>query len=186
MCAVFLAAPRRPVHAAACFAALLCGLLHAAAARAQTEGVPLYPHAVYDAPLSQKAIEDAKRYGIAAAVLHSTAYTTADPFDAVLAFYRDRAHEYAMPGRSADHRLVLPAEIRRGPAGFTQTPSDIVVREAFFILDDAPDLSHAQRWLMIASPIIGRMSIEPQAPDGLRFRYDDVRNATVITYVETR
>jgi hypothetical protein len=182
----FLAARQCRVHAGARFGAAFLAIVLCAIAAADAAEFPLYPGAQYDAALSQKNIEQVKRFGLGAALSHSAAYLTPDPFDAVLAFYRKIAREYAMPGRAADHRLVLPAEIGRGPGGFTEIPSPVVVHEAFFILDNAADLSHSRQWLMIARPIIGQMSIEPQPQNGLRFHYRDLREATVITYVETR
>jgi hypothetical protein len=182
----FLAASPRCVHAGARFGALLCGIVLCASAAAQAAEFPLYPGAVYDAALSHKSIDQVARSGLGSAVLHSAAYLTPDPFEAVLGFYRKVAREYAMPGRAADHRLVLPAEIGRSAEGFTETPSQVVVQEAFFILDGAGDLAHSSHWLMIARPIIGHMSIERQPQHGLRFHYRDLREATVITYVETR
>ena len=183
---IFLTARQCRVHASAWLGAGLAGIIICAIVAAQAAEFPLYPGAQYDAALSQRSVDQVKQVGLDAALLRSDAYLTPDPFEAVLAFYQRAAREYPMPGRAADHRLVLPARLGRRASGFAQTPSDVVVQEAFFILDNAADLSHSRRWLMIARPIIGRMSVEPEPQNGLRFHYGDLREATVITYIETR
>jgi len=153
-------------------------------AAAHAEEFPVYPNAVYDAALSQQGLDAAGRSGFGGDIARSGSYVTADPFEAVLAFYRGVAREYAMPGRAPDHRLALPAEI--APGGSGATPPTIIVQQAFFILDGAPDLAHSTHWLMIARPIIGGTRIERDDQNGLRLRYGDIREATAITYLEIR
>lgn len=171
----------RPSALRLCLVLWLAGV-----AGARAEEFPVYPGAVYDEALSRKSLDEAARAGIPGTIEKSVAYRTADPFEAVLAFYRGVAKEYAMPGRSPDHRLVLPGEIVPGPGRAAEQPSQIAVQQAFFILDGASDLTNSRRWLMIARPIVGHMSVERLPQNGLRFHYDDLRQETAISYVELR
>jgi hypothetical protein len=166
----------------------LCGtILLVAAGAGRAEDFPVYPQAVYDEALSRKSLDEAARVGIGGTIARSIAYRTPDPFAAVLAFYRGIGQEYAMAGRSADHRLVLPAEILPGPDRRpAERPSEVTLQQAFFILDGAADLASSKRWLMIARPIVGSMSIERLPQNGLRFRYGELRQETAIAYIELR
>ena len=164
----------------------LCGAVLLAAGPGRAQEFPLYPQAVYDDALSRKSLDEAARVGVGEQIERSIAYRTPDPFETVLAFYRGVAREYAMPGRSPDHRLTLPAEIVPGPGKPAERPSQVTVRQAFFILDGAADLASSKRWLMIARPIVGNMSIERLPQNGLRFRYGDLRDETAISYIELR
>jgi hypothetical protein len=153
---------------------------------ARAEDFPVYPGAVYDADITKKSTEEAKRFGLGGNFARSAAYLTADSFEAVLAFYQSAAHEYTMPNRPADHRLVLPAEILPGPKGVTERASDIVMHQAFFILDGAADLTVSRRWLIIARPIIGHMAVQQGPQNAVRLNYSDIRETTAITYFELR
>lgn len=158
---------------------ILCPAAHA-------EKFPVYPNAVRDEALAQRALDQAKRLGVAGEVAYSTAYVTPDSFASVLAFYRGVAHEYAMPGRPANHRFVLPEEIVNDRGKIAAIPSAISIRQAFFILDGAADLAQSHRWLMIAEPIVGHMGVTRPAAGRLHFTYGKLRQETAITYIEIR
>ncbi len=67
-------------------------------------------------------------------------FTTNDPFENVVAFYRGLAREYRMPGAGKSSRLSSGEELK----------------EAYFIFDNAADLSTSQHWVKIQSPYLGR------------------------------
>lgn len=157
-----------------------------ALAAAPAQRFPLYPNAVRDEALARRALEQAKRLGAAGAVADASVYVTPDAFASVLAFYRGVAREYRMPGRPADHRFVLPGEIVEDHGKIQAIPSPVSIRQAFFILDGAADLAHSDRWLMIAEPIVGQMTVDRPAPGRLRFTYGKLRRETAITYIEIR
>lgn len=173
-------------------AALLLVILFAGAsgptplAAAPAQSFPLYPNAVRDDALARRALAQAKRLGVGGAVAEASAYVTPDAFASVLAFYRGVAREYRMPGRPADHRFVLPGAIVKDHGKIKAIPSRVSIRQAFFILDGAADLADSHRWLMIAEPIVGRMTVSRPAPDQLRFTYGELRQETAITYIEIR
>ncbi len=69
-------------------------------------------------------------------------FTTNDPFENVVAFYRGLAREYRMPGAvgGKSSRLSSGQELR----------------EAYFIFDNAADLSTSQHWVKIQRPYLGK------------------------------
>ncbi len=68
-------------------------------------------------------------------------FTTNDPFESVVAFYRGIAREYRMPGS-------------RG--GSVPLSSGQEFKEAYFIFDNAGDLSSSNHWVKIQRPYLGK------------------------------
>jgi len=119
-----------------------------------------YPGAAVD----KKATQEAKELAEGDVAI----YTTRDSFEKVVAFYKPLAREYRMPPTEAPFRL------RSGGT----------LKEAFFILDRAPDIVESKAWFKIQRPYLGR----PKAvfsPD-MQFAedmYEDVRDVTAIVFV---
>jgi hypothetical protein len=90
------------------------------------------------AKFDQPATDEVRRVVAAEPGLVVTVYLTPDSFDKVYAFYKGAAHEYAMPGKRT----------RKLPTGQE-------LRDAFFLLDNAPDLVHSKLWVKIQRPFIG-------------------------------
>jgi hypothetical protein len=90
------------------------------------------------AKFDQPATDEVRRTVAAEPGLEVSVYLTADPFDKVYAFYRGAAHEYSMPGKRS----------RKLPTGQE-------LRDAFFLLDGAPDLVHSKLFVKIQRPFIG-------------------------------
>jgi hypothetical protein len=68
-------------------------------------------------------------------------FTTDAPFETVVVFYRSNAREYRMPGGSGK-----PIRL----------PSGQELKEAYFILDGASDLSASKHWIKIQRPYIDK------------------------------
>ena len=68
-------------------------------------------------------------------------FTTNDPFESVVAFYRSIGREYRMPGSGGK-----PATLSSGQE----------LKEAYFIFDNASDLSTSKHWVKIQRPYLGR------------------------------
>ena len=88
-------------------------------------------------------------------------FTTDDPFETVVVFYRSVAREYRMPGGSGK-----PIRL----------PSGQELKEAYFILDGANDLSASEHWIKIQRPYIekGRTGNPFSGP------YEKIREVTAI------
>lgn len=132
----------------------------ALAARGQPAAFKPYPGAAVD----QKATKEAKEL----AEGEVTIYTTRDSFEKVLAFYKPLGKEYRMPAPDG------PVPLRSGGT----------LKEAYFILDGAPDIVESRAWFKIQRPYAGRpkAAFNPEA----RFfedQYDDVRDVTAIVLV---
>jgi hypothetical protein len=67
-------------------------------------------------------------------------YTTNDFFENVVAYYRGVAREYRAPGRSGN---------------YTKLPSGQELKEAYFILDNASDITASKHWIKIQRPFFG-------------------------------
>ncbi len=101
------------------------------------------PSRVYPgARLDKAATDQAKASSVAQPELEVAVYTTPDAFDAVYGFYQKNGKEYK----------VLGARIRKLPNG-----KDL--RDAFFILDGAPDLTNSKRWVKIQRPYLGQYGL---------------------------
>lgn len=141
-----------------------------------------YPGARTDAEL-QQAVEDAAAELGEPAEGEMELFVSADPFEDVLAFYRQLGQEYqlpAMPGLWGEgYERDLPAEIRFGANGIETVPSGIRVKQAYILLDGAADLEHARAWVGITQPMVLQTDT-----DGTRITYGDVRDITAIVRVQ--
>jgi len=87
-------------------------------------------------------------------------FTTDDLFDNVASFYRSNAREYRTPGGGKPVKLSSGQELK----------------EAYFILDDAADISTSKHWIKIQRPYLGTGS-----PGGPFYgRYEKIREVTAI------
>jgi len=96
-----------------------------------------------------------------------TIFTTNDPFESVVAFYRGTAREYRMAGMGGKS---------------TKLSSGQELKEAYFILDDAGDLSTSEHWIKIQRPYVSR----ERTREGLQGPYGAVREVTAIMEEEKR
>ena len=94
-------------------------------------------------------------------------FTTNDFFENVVAFYRATAREYRIPGSGGK-----PSKLSSGQE----------LREAYFILDDAGDLSTSKQWIKIQRPYLSR----ERTKEGLQGRYGAVRDITAIIEEDKR
>ncbi len=69
-------------------------------------------------------------------------FTTHDLFENVVAFYRGLTREYRMPGVGGSR----PATLSSGQE----------LKEAYFIFDNAADLSTSKHWVKIQRPYLGK------------------------------
>ncbi|MGZ6201100.1 MAG: hypothetical protein ACXWM6_06220 [Thermodesulfobacteriota bacterium] len=89
-------------------------------------------------------------------------FTTSDPFESVVAYYRGIVREYRMPGGGKSVKLSSGQELK----------------EAYFIFDNAADLSSSKHWIKIQWPY--RMK------GGFQGRYEIVREVTAIIEEDKR
>ena len=87
-----------------------------------------------------------------------------------------------MPRAAGDadtgYERVLPGEVKQGTSGVQTTPSGIKIKQAFVILDGAPDILQSKDWVTIARPFIFSAKLE-----GTKVIYSDVRDVTAIVRV---
>ena len=98
----------------------------------------VYPGARLEGVYETKQPEPPGKIGAAIKVKRIT-FTTNDPFETVVAFYRTVAREYRTPGSSGK-----PVRLSSGQD----------LKEAYFILDGASDLSTSAHWIKIQRPYI--------------------------------
>ncbi len=162
------------------FPAAALAILMAGAAVAA--GVGLYPGATVDPELAKKAAEEAKAQGLPDTGATSEIATTSDPFEKVLAFYQAGGKEYRMPRGPSEpdtgYERVLPGSVKQGTPGVEVTPSGIRIKQAFVILDGAPDILQSRDWVTITRPFIFSARLE-----GTKVVYTDVRDVTAIVRV---
>ena len=89
-------------------------------------------------------------------------FTTSHPFESVVAYYRGIVREYRMPGGGKSVKLSSGQELK----------------EAYFIFDNAADLSSSKHWIKIQWPY--RMK------GGFQGRYEIVREVTAIIEEDKR
>jgi hypothetical protein len=94
-------------------------------------------------------------------------FTTSDFFDNVVAFYRGIAREYRMSGTGGK-----PIKL----------PSGQELKEAYFILDGAGDLSTSKHWVKIQRPFLSR----DRTKEGFQGKYGAVREVTAIIEEDKR
>jgi len=94
-------------------------------------------------------------------------FTTNDPFESVVAFYRGTGREYRIPGSSGK-----PIKLSSGQE----------LKEAYFIFDAAGDLGTSKHWIKIQWPYVdkGRMG------DPLYGKYEKIREVTAIIEEDKR
>ena len=90
-------------------------------------------------------------------------FTTNDPFESVVAFYRGTGREYRIPGSNGK-----PAKLSSGQE----------VKEAYFIFDNAADLSTSKHWIKIQWPYLTKW--------GIQERFEKIRNVTAIIEEDKR
>jgi len=121
---------------------------------ALAQGFKLYPGATEYTPPDTEQNRAMKKQQPPDIVARS--YTTHDSFDKVVAFYKDFATEYTIPGMPKTRKL----------------PNGQELRQTYFIFDGAKDLAAAKTWAQIQRPLIGSID------DNLQPR--DIRDVTVI------
>ena len=94
-------------------------------------------------------------------------FTTDDPFESVVAFYRGIAREYRMPGSTGK-----PIRLSSGEE----------LKEAYFIFDDASDIMTSKHWIEIQRPYVSR----ERTREGLQGAYGAVREITAIIEQDKR
>lgn len=107
-------------------------------AAAGQPGTRLYPGARID----KVATDQAKNAPAAQADIEVAVYITNDGFDKVYGFYQKDGKEYKAIG----------SRVRKLPNGQE-------LRDAFFILDDAPNLMTSRHWVKIQRPYIGQYGL---------------------------
>ncbi len=94
-------------------------------------------------------------------------FTTNDLFENVVAFYRGIAREYRMPISSGK-----PIKLSSGQE----------LKETYFILDGAGDLSTSKHWIKIQRPYLSRA----RTSEGFQGKYEKVREVTAIIEEDKR
>ena len=127
------------------------------------QGFKVYPGAtVYTPPDTEEAREAKKALPPG---MTSTIYTTKDPFEKVVDFYKALGKEYSIPGMPKGRKL----------------PSGQDLEQSYFIFDGAADLGTSKSWVTVQRPFIGSVDLKGGAPE-----YKDVRDLTVITLAEKK
>jgi len=94
-------------------------------------------------------------------------FTTNDPFESVVAFYRGTGREYRMPGSSG-----MPTKLSSGQQ----------LKEAYFIFDNAADLSTSEHWIKIQQPYLSRARTSQGSPG----QYEKILQVTAIIEEDKR
>ena len=94
------------------------------------------------AKLDKAATEQAKTAQTVQPEFEVTVYTTADGFDKVYGFFQKSGKEYKPIGSRA-----------------RKLPDGKELRDAFFILDNGPDLLTSKRWVKIQRPYLGQYGL---------------------------
>ena len=94
-------------------------------------------------------------------------FTTNDLFENVVAFYRGIAREYRVPGMGRN-----PVKLSSGQE----------LKEAYFILDGAGDLSASKHWIKIQRPYLDK----GRSGDPSYGKYEKVRDVTAIIEEDKR
>ncbi len=93
-------------------------------------------------------------------------FTTSDPFESVVAYYRGIVREYRMPGGGKSVKLSSGQELK----------------EAYFIFDNAADLSTSKHWVKIQRPYLSRT----QPSHGFQGQFEKIRDVTAIIEEDKR
>jgi len=94
-------------------------------------------------------------------------FTTNDLFENVVAFYRSIAREYRMPGMGRN-----PVKLSSGQE----------LKEAYFILDAAADLSTSKHWIKIQRPYLDKGG----TGDPFYGKHEKIREVTAIIEEDKR
>ncbi len=94
-------------------------------------------------------------------------FTTNDFFENVVAFYRGAGREYRMPGTGE-----RPMRLSTGQE----------LREAYFIFDNAADLSTSKHWIKIQRPYL----VRGPSGEGPRGKFEKIRDITAIIEEDKR
>jgi hypothetical protein len=94
-------------------------------------------------------------------------FTTNDFFENVVAFYRSNAKEYRMPGMEGKSMKLSSGQ---------------ELKEAYFILDNAGDITTSEHWIKIQRPYLSR----ERTKEGFQGRYEAIRNVTAIIEEDRR
>jgi hypothetical protein len=94
-------------------------------------------------------------------------FTTNDPFENVVSFYRGTSREYRIPGSSGKP---------------TKLPSGQELKEAYFIFDNAGDIMTSKHWIKIQRPYLSR----ERTKEGFQGKYGAVREVTAIIEEDKR
>ena len=94
-------------------------------------------------------------------------FTTSDPFESVVAFYSGVAREYRMPGTGG--RSIKLSSGRE-------------LKEAYFIFDNAGDLSTSKHWIKIQRPYLSRA----RTSQGSLGKYEKILEVTAIIEEDKR
>ena len=94
-------------------------------------------------------------------------FTTNDLFENVVAFYQGIGKEYRMPGMGGK-----PVKLSSGQE----------LKEAYFIFDNAPDLSTSKHWVKIQRPYLIRTQTSP----GFQGKFEKTRDVTAIIEEDKR
>lgn len=123
-----------------------------------------YPGCKLEDVYEPKQTEMEARIAKAAKVM---VFTTSAPFETVVAFYSGMAREYKIPGSSGHP---------------TKLPTGEELKEAYFIFDNAPDITSSKHWIEIQRPYLSRA----QTNQGLQGKYQGVREVTAIIEEDKR
>jgi len=144
----------------------------------------LYPGAKQDLDV-QKASEIIMAEHVSLGAT-TTAMTSPDPFEKVLAFYQKLGKEVrppAIPGLALNgYERELPTEVKLGPRGLEGTPSGVKVKSVYFILDGAAEYEASKDTLMIASPMVLGINEDPNG----RMHYSNIKPGTSIIRVQIK
>lgn len=147
-------------------------------AAAEAEFRP-YPGAKPDAEL-QKAVQEAEEEATGGQPEGKmTLFVSADPFEKVLAFYKQFGREQESPGLpglwTGGHERDLPSEITIGPGQIETKPSGIKAKQTLVVLDGAADVDESKDMVSITRPFV-----TSSTTDGSKISYGEVREITVI------
>lgn len=143
----------------AAFVAMTLGIVLISSVLCCAQDFKQYPGSKLDEKLSATASQ-------AAPGMQSQVYTSADSFDKVSTFYRERYKEYVMPGTNR-----MPDSARQSAHPGPQ------VQHAFFILDDGKSLADSKYWMSVQYPLVG-------SSDGTDLK--DIQNVTAIQTVQKK
>jgi len=142
---------------------LAFGMLFALPAPGFSASFKVYPGAQLDAVYEAKQPEPGSKILKASKEI---VFTTSDPFESVIAFYSGMAREYKIPGRTG--RVV-------------KLISGQELKEAYFIFDNAADITTSKHWIKIQRPYLGK----DQAKEAFG-KYSTVREVTAIIEEDKR